>query len=420
MKQIKKFFLTPLGKVFLAAAFLRLLLAPFFFHTDIKTNYYNGHFLSEGVINIYDFLAKNPQKATLGEFSYPFLTYLFYGLLYLPWKLLLGMGFPQWLGMGNEAVAVPNLFRYLFFMKLPLFVFEFLTGWLIVKIIDEEKKKKIALMIWFFNPVNLYAIVLMGQFDIVPVFLTVLSLYWAINKKNNYAALALGLGGAFKSFPLLFLPYLVIAGENSWFKRIKLALFGLLPYLAVTLPFIGSKAFRQSSLVSGLSQRIFFLGLPIGFQEQVLLVIFSLILLFFIEDWFVGGDWVEIKAKNLVAYFLTTTLILLAGSHFHPQWLLWSMPFLTLFLAKQKRLFFPSIVLCFSWLGIIFLFKDKFLTLGLFSPFDPGLFFLPCLAEMIKEPAQLEMITNVLHTIFAAAAVWLSYLVVSEKYAERK
>lgn len=414
MKHFWKIFSSPIAQIFVAAAFLRFFLAPFFFHPDIKTIYYNSHFLSEGVWNIYDFLAKNPSQAVLGEFPYPSLTFLFHGLVYFPLRFLLGSNFTGWLGMGNDAVAIPNIFRYLFFMKVPLFFFEFGVGFLLSKMIKDEKMKRLVLLFWFFNPVNIYTIVLMGQFDIIPVFLTVLALYWAMNKNFFWAALALGFGGALKSFPLLFLPFLVIISGGNWWSKIKLALVGILPYGVFVLPFLGSVAFRQSSLVSGLSQRMFILGLDIGFEEKILLIIFALAFLFLLAAW--RGD----DQNSLVEYFLSLPLIILAGSHFHPQWMIWAMPFLVIILAEDRRLFLPASILVFGWLGTTFFFNDKFLTLGLISPFDPGVLFLPPPREIVKGVFQDNLPQNFFHTVFSSAAILLSFLAVSKKYVEKR
>jgi len=414
MDRFKRFFSSGIGQIFLAAFLLRIFLAPFFFHTDNKTNYYNAHFLSQGVVNIYEFLAKNPSQSHLGEFSYPPLTYIFYGILYFPLKLILGPGFTQWLGMGNDAVAVTGIFRYLFFMKLPLFFFEFLVALLITKLVKDEKETERALLFWFFNPVNIYTIVLMGQFDIVPTFLTVLALYLATEKKKiALGAIALGLGGALKSYPLLFLPFLTVLTLKNWWSRMKLFCVGFLPYALLVGPFLGSIYFRQSSFVSGLSQRMFFLGLDIGFEEQILLVVLALVFLFLLADRRESGS------GNLTAYFLAIPLIILAGSHFHPQWLLWVTPFLALVFARKKSLFLPIVILLLGWLGTVLLFNDKFLTWGLFSPFDSGVFFFPPLRDLVANFIPPSLLQSLFHTIFSGAAFWISFSMITGKTHEK-
>jgi len=365
-------------------------------------------------VNIYEFLAKNPDKAFLGEFSYPPLTYFFYGLLYYPLKVVLGPDFLNWLAMGNDAVAVPNIFRYLFFMKVPLFFFEFFVGFLITKILKDEKEIKRALLFWFFNPANIYAITFMGQFDIIPTFLSVLALYLVVNKRKAIlGAIALGLGGALKTYPLLLLPFLSVISTKGIWKQFKVFILGLFPYLLFVLPFLKSVSFRQSSFVSGLSQRLFILNLSIGFEEQILLVIFSLVLLFLI------ADWKKEVGESLSGYFLAVPLIVLAGSHFHPQWLIWITPFLALSVGKCKKLLLPSAILLTGWLGTVVLFNDKFLTWGLFSPFDPGIFFLPPLRDLIADFFSPVLLQSLFHTLFAACAIWISILVITGKLNEK-
>jgi hypothetical protein len=397
-----------MNQIFLAAAFLRLFLAPFFFHPDLKTIFYNSHFLSFGVWNIYDYLWQHPQEAHLGPFVYPPLTYFLFGLLYQIEKIFAGLGFEEWLAMGNEAVGVANLFRFLFLVKFPLFVFEFLTGFLLIRLIQGEKQKKIALILWFFNPVNIYAICLMGQFDIIPAFLSVLSVYLSLTGSWGWAAFALGVGGAFKTYPLLFLPFLAVASQKKWLEQFKIFLFGLFPYFLTILPFINSKPFWESVLVSGLSQRIFLLGLPIGFGEQIFLVLFGLVILF------LG------QRNNLIKSFLAVTLIVLGGSHFHPQWFIWALPFLVVSVTSSKNLFLPFILLISGWLGVTFLFEDKFLTWGLFTPLEPGILFLPSIRELLKGVIDASLVQSVFHTIFAASAIWIVYLEIFKNENERR
>src|SRR3990170_4422941 len=106
-------------QIFALAAFTYLFLAPFTYHPDIKTIFYQTQFLTQGVFNIYAFFATNPDLAFLGPFVYPPLAYLIYGLLFIPVKILAGSGFVQWLAMGNDAVGVSHIFQYLFVMKIP-------------------------------------------------------------------------------------------------------------------------------------------------------------------------------------------------------------------------------------------------------------------------------------------------------------
>lgn len=415
MNIFKRIAAFPYLQIFLAAALLRLFLAPFFFHPDIKTILYNSHFLSFGVWNIYDYLSQHPQEAHLGPFVYPPLAYFLFGLLYQLEKIFAGSGFREWLSMGNEAVLVTNLFRYLFVIKLPLFLFEFLVGFLLIRLIQDQKQKKIALILWFFNPVNIYVVCLMGQFDVIPAFLSILSIYLVFLNQWGWAAFVLGFGGALKTYPLLFLPFLIIASRKRWIEQLGLLLIGLSPYIVTVLPFLGSKPFLESVLISGLSQRMFLLGLPIGFGEQILVVLFGLVMLFL---FFVDSK--KDRKSNLLGNFLAIILIILGGSHFHPQWFIWALPFLAILVASNKKLNFPFILLMAGWLGITFLFDDKFLTLGLLSPLDQGILFLPPIRELLKGLIDPNLAQSIFHTIFTASAIWLVYLTVFKEQDERR
>ena len=180
----------------LVAAFFYFFIAPFFFHPDIKIIYYLSQFFSHGVFNIYQYIAANPDKALLGPFVYPPLSYFVIGLIHPVVNFLAGPGFTPWLGMGNDAVDVAGIFRYLFLIKTPLILALLATGWALSKV----STRRNLLWIWFFNPVTIYVVGFMGQIDILPVMLTVFALLLA-KPKPFLAAVLLGLGGALKTYP---------------------------------------------------------------------------------------------------------------------------------------------------------------------------------------------------------------------------
>lgn len=390
--------------IFAAAAFFYLFLAPFFFHPDLKIIFYLSQFLSQGVFDIYGFIAENQDKALLGPFVYPPLTYFLFGILFIPVKLLAGSGFASWLAMGNDAVSVPHIFRYLFAMKLPLISVHLITGYFLTKLVEDKKDKLLVLTLWFFNPISIYVVGLMGQFDGIPTLLLLLALIWA-GKNAVTSSLFLGLGAALKSFPLLFLPFLAILGK-SWRRRLAIGLPGIIVFSLFILPFARTPAFYQNALASGLSQRIFQPNIGLGFGEQLLLVPAALILLFLLA---LTRDR---AVRKLFNFFLAVPLIILIGSHFHPQWAVWSLPFLVVAVVRQ-RTWFAATLFFIGWIGTILFFDDKFLTWGLFSPMDPGVLFLPTIASLAKRFTDPLLIQSLFHTLMSAAAVfiiWKSFL----------
>jgi len=400
-------------QIFVLAAFTYLFLAPFTYHPDIKTIFYQSQFLSQGIFNIYSFFAANPGKAFLGPFVYPPLAFFTFGLLFIPVKMIAGSGFVDWLGMGNDAVGVTHIFQYLFVLKLPVIIAHFITAFVMMKFIDGEKKQKIALSLWFFNPISLYTVGFMGQIDSFAVLLTVLALLLA-KKKSIYATVLLGLGAAFKTYPLLVLPFLAIYSGKTWSKKLLSFALGFGTYLLFILPFITTPAFYSSTFVSGLSQRLFELKLYLGFGENILIVPALLIILFL----FAVSQKIE-NINQLSNFFLAVFFVTVTSVHFHPQWALWFLPFLIIsfiYNAKDSSVWIALTLLFLGWLGNILLFDDKFLSWGILSPIDPGILFLPTLSELLHRFFDPLLLQSIFHTIMLASGVYL----VSKSFKENE
>lgn len=396
--------------IFVSCTVFYLILIPFFFHPDIKTIYYLSHFLSDGVFNIYQFIGANPDKAMLGPFVYPPLAYFLFGLIFIPTKFLAGDGFLNWLGSGNTLVGVDHIFRFLFLIKLPAVMSHIISGIVLVKILRENKLflpthsddniPVIALLLWFFNPISIYVIVMMGQFDGIPALFTLLALFYA-KKKPYLSSLLLGLGGAIKTYPLLLLPFLIITSESDWVKKLKLTAVGVMSYLFFIIPYLGTSEFYQDTLVSGLSQRLLLADIPIGYNEKISIIPLLLILIFLYSCLHDFG-----KSRELFKYFLAVPLLILGFSHFHPQWVIWALPFIILAVSSLKDLTVSGVLMTAGWIGTVLLFDDKFLTWGLLSPLDTGVFFLPSIPGLIGKYMDPFLIQNLAHTVFTASSVF--------------
>lgn len=385
--------------IFITVAVFYLFIIPFFFHPDLKIITFLSQFLTQGVGNIYQFIATHPDQSHLGPFVYPPLAYFFLGLVFPVLKLLAGPSFTQWLAMGNDAVAIPHIFRFLFLIKLPLILVHLTAGFYLAKLVLGYRAQKLALLVWFFNPVSIYVIGLMGQIDIWPVLATILAVMWS-KDKPYLAALALGIGAAFKTYPLLLLPFLALLSSRKNFTSLAIFVTGLLPFIVSILPYLTTPQFYTDTLASGLSQRIFDLSLSVGFNERILLIPAYLIILVLLAFHSHRG-----MVKHFWHYALAVTLLPIAFSHFHPQWMLWSLPFISLFLA-QKWQTLPAMGLFLGYLGTVALIPDKFLTLGLVSPLQPEILFLPPLASLLP---QAVLVQSLFHTLFAASAVWITW-----------
>jgi len=387
---------------------VRLFLALGTFHPDIKAFYYAGEVISKGnILNFYDYLRNLPVSDPILKiypadlFIYPPLMYFSLGqithLLTLPFdgNLLRSFVFDLPGILGNWQL---NLL--LLALKLPYLAFDLGVALLLFKLFENPKSKFLALTLWMFNPINLHATYMMGQFDIIPTFFTILALY-LVAKKDKFllAALFLGLGASFKIFPFLFLIPLALIREK-WIDRFKAIGIGIGTYALTILPFLGSSGFRATALVAGQTTKSMYAALPISGGESIILFPFS-ILFFYLIFFFKKAD-----LKNLWERFFIVILLFFIFTHYHPQWFVWLTPFLVIDLIKSKLSHWPLVVISFiSWLGLVTFF-DPGLSTRLFAPIVPSLQNASGIWESLRINFDLNGSRSILQTLFVGAAAY--------------
>lgn len=390
-----------LAKLLVAAVFLRLLVMPFYFHPDIKTFNFQAHFLQQGVTDIYSYLAVNKSKLPLkDEFVYFPLTYFFLGSYQWFASPFLGSNFTTWVSnssqTANEAVGV---FRYLFILKLPYLLFDLGTAFLLMSLFEEDKKKRQAFIFWLFNPFSIFIIYAFGNFDIIPVFLTIASLVLARKQHLVASSVVLGTAVAFKMYPLLFLPFLILEGRNMK-ERVWITFGGVGVFLLTIIPFLGSKYFWQSALVSGLTTRMIYPDFGIGFGESIMVAVAALSILYFyrLAQYRQG---VEIIWK----YFLAAMLLLFSLIHYHIQWLLWFLPLLIIFIVIENRAVLSGFLLMSAACLVPFFYDDKYMSVSLLSAIS-GLYDLVptpfVVAQKLYDPF---LIQSIFHSILLGGSL---------------
>lgn len=369
-------------KLVLGAILLRFLVMPFFFHPDIKVYSRQASFLKQGVFNIYE----------KEEFVYQPLSYLFLG----GYQAVIGFatnGLDGWLeDASGEAINHPSLYWYLFILKLPILIFDLFLALLIFKTVGKK-----ALSLWLFNPFTIVLLYVFSNVDIFPLFFVLLSFLYYKKEKYLLSAILLGVGAGFKMYPLLLLPFYLV-GLKDW-RRIMAYIGGTLgTFLLILYPFMG-QAMLQSSLVSGLSTRIFQGQISLGFGESLYPAVIGLVIIYALA--FIKKN---IPTENLI---LVLFLILFSFIHFHIQWLMWGAPFaLVVWLKNEKirSLLIIAVLLAFS---IPLMYNDKFMGASLLTPISPLFSLVPttfAVAQKIFDP---YIIQGVLHSGLAGVTVVL-------------
>lgn len=360
--------------VLIAGIILRIILSLTTYHSDMQVFDLAGKLVASGnILNFYDFSSDS------AVFNYPPAVYLYHGLF----RFLFG------------GISHPLL------LKLPYFIFDLLIGILLFKL---SERKVWALAFWMFNPVSLYATYMMGQFDIIPTFFIILSVYLAVKNKLQLSALALGGGIAFKLFPVFLVIPLIILGKN-YQERIKLLIISLVPYVLSIIPYLSSHNFRTTALFANQSSKSLYANIPVSGGESILLFPVFL-LLFYLLIWSKRQDFSKIDIWKLYSIPL---LLFFIFTHYHPQWLIWLTPLLIfdLVMSEFKNLI-PIIVIVISWFASLFFF-DPSLTLGIFAPIAPALRDLPSIWILLNINVDYNIMRSLIQTVFASASLYLIY-----------
>lgn len=391
---------------------LRLVLAALTFHPDIRALNFGAFLIAkEGVFNIYEYLQNVPSNNSLLSvfrvdlFLYPILAY-FVPAVFM-WIL---SPFYDFSIQNKFLISTPQLFgslaifRHLLLLKIPYFFFDLPLAFLLTQLFDSEKERRIAFLLWLFNPVTLFATFMMGQFDIIPTFLIILSLVFALQKKSLLAALSLGLGGGFKLYPLFLLVPAVFVLAKTFGERFKLALIGGLAFLVPILPYLPSSAFRSFALFTPKSQKMLFLSWNITGAEVLFPFVIIFVLIVLHASYFGKG-----KIKELWKYYFAILLLFFSVTHYHPQWFLWLTPFMIIELLKNNFIHKWLHLTLFAIFVFIVLMFESSLSYGLFAPILPQLANGPGLSEFVNRYYDVFQLKSILRSIFAAVSAWLIF-----------
>ncbi|EKD94544.1 MAG: hypothetical protein ACD_26C00034G0079 [uncultured bacterium] len=390
---------------------LRIILSLTTYHSDIIPFDFAGKVIAGGnITNFYDYLWSLPEDDRIlmvyprNLFNYPPLPYFFLGSVSLLTTWMVNpVVHSDFVLDFRSTLGNPQLNLLLFLLKFPYFFFDIAIAYLLMSFFKNEKEKKWAFALWIFNPVNLYTTYMVGQFDIIPTFLTVTALYMAINKKNlMFSALLLGLGVGFKIFPLLFIIPLVLV-KVDWSSRIKILAVAGITYLVSAFPFVMSRGFRMTAMLANQTTKSFYASIPVSGGESVILFLAAVIFFYILFM------YKKTEIEDIWKRFFVMILVFFIFTHFHPQWFLWTMPFFVIDLVYTKFKHLPLFIgLLFVYIGMITFF-DSGLSIGLFSAVNPALYNLPPFWNLLGLNFDINMSRSILHTVFVGISAYYIY-----------
>jgi hypothetical protein len=396
---------------------IRLILMPTTSHPDLWGHSFVAYFFAyKGELNIYQFLQNLPPSYPLVKnigisdiFIYPPLTYFTLGIFRWLVRPFVDPNFIPWL-MENMSYVYTrkDLFSILFFFKLPYLFIDVAAGFLLAGLFDDQKKKKLAFALWMINPVTLYATFMMGQLDILAVFFTILSLYFAKKEKYVWSLVSLGIGGSYKMFPLLFIVPAALLFSFRLKDRIKNVAIGFLPFVITIIPYLNSPAFRNMVLFQAKDQKMLYMVLPVTAAEGVYPFILGLIVVYCL------AYYAKNKSK-LTDYFLAILLITFMVTDYHPQWFIWITPLFIYKMVQEKDKILFVVLMLTTWLIITLLFEPS-LSVGLFGPIIPAARTFIGFNAILAKHTDVYRFLSLVRSVFAGiAAFWLFGLFKNEK-----
>lgn len=390
------------------AVCLRLVMMAVSYHQDMLGQLLSSYFFAyKNITNVYDHLATLPPTDPLvrnfgvGDiFIYPPLTYFTIGSfqkiasLIVPEKYFLDL-------MNGMSIYKPDLPWHLIIFKMPYMLVDIGMAFVVASLFDDQKKKRAAFYLWLFNPITFYATMGMGVFDIIPAVFTVLSLSFARKNKLGLAAAMIGIGTAYKQYPIFLLPFVVFSAKGFW-NRVKVAIWGVLPYFLTIAPYLSSSAFK--AMVFGpKSQKMLFMEFMVSGAEG---------LFPFIMGWVILALHAY-KNKNIAPklwkYYLSFFLLLFSITHYHPQWFIWIAPFLVIELvANEFRNLWLILTLFACYVFIVLTFENS-LSVGMFAVLNQNLNHFPGIDKILSAKTDLFALKSYVRSIFAGVSLYLSW-----------
>jgi len=263
-----------------------------------------------------------------------------------------------------EALAIllkPIVPSYIF-IRLVNLIFYFATVYLIYLI---SKKNLKTVFFYALNPVLILVTLVHGQFDIIPLFFILLTLYLIKRKKEALGLLSFSMAILIKTWPV----FLVIIFLKKIKNKKLLLLLPLLPlifiifyifvfkssFVSIFSTILGYRSMFNFWGVGKVVSLIFFPSLPqppIYIQKMFL---YLFLLIFFIYSFYLSYKKTLLSIVDLLMFFYVFS------PGFSPQYFAWIMPFLALAKPKNWPIFVGFIVFFLAVNYSEWFFKSNFL-----------------------------------------------------------
>lgn len=281
--------------------------------------YLNGH--------IFDFYDYNVQYMTANNYLPS--TYILFAIWNIPIRLL-GLVVEPTLAVGLSVVLWYKLLPTLFYFGSGMVFYQIL-----LQLGTTRKKAELGVFIFLSSPIGFFSQFLFGQYDSFTLFFVLCGVYFWIKNDFWKFIIFFGVGITFKYTALLIFVPLLLLREKRYFRIIKACLLAIFPFALEVIAYIPSEAFRNG--VFGFKAVGYITGLQFSttyFQISPIIVLWLLLCSFaFLHnpenkiDEYKWGVWLS----SLVCF------LIFGLCQWHPQWLLFMIPFLVLGMLYHEK-----------------------------------------------------------------------------------
>jgi len=391
-------------KYFLTGMLIRLALLPFFFQRDLLSTYqraaetvFAGNMASDFqqvltniIHSVYLFIIKSIVPA-VGDFS----------------SILLDPDtWTSWIGF----VSSYNVFTVLALFKGLYLIFDLVCMFLVLRLsFDDDPEGRLNVFkFWMFNPVVIFVLYIFARHDIIGVAATIAALILAKKGRKYWAIIALAVAIALRFFPIMILLPLIIYLARSKKDYIALSVIGV-SGLAIVEVF--SNVYYGKSLIFSLLNTQHFNYI---LSAKLDLIIHDRIFLFIVAYFLIIFSFIHARKKSfdlLLNYGARIYLAYVALCYFHPQYVLWAIPFLVIVFVRRKSLVYYH-WLQFGLLMIVLIYWGDLVTKFVFAPIDHRFFiYITGPIPVIERFYSSATFVNIFRSIFSAVSLWMIYLI---------
>ncbi|MEM7360631.1 MAG: hypothetical protein AAF431_16180 [Pseudomonadota bacterium] len=403
-----------------SAVFLRLLLMPFFAHVDLFSEYRRIFYAIDN-----DLILANSHRVVTYyiEMFFAGLTKLLVPIADTTFYLADPQKSTSSLQDYFLFLQDPYIYRYLFLFKLPYLLFDLAVAGIIWRFVDSPNLKRIALLLWLFNPLTLFATYIFGRFEVIGIFFLALSAYQLKLHRVWMASIWFGIALHCREINLLFTPFLLIAiiDFKDHFIKNLLVVAGCAATTGVLFLFpdwflakfgdINLFVDPDVNHTSGTINKLFSLGYYWFFP-----VVFGLAALA-IYTWETGNP-AGANAGHAERYVVAAAISMFVYFAFNVHsvhYAAWLVIFPILSIQFGRKVVLPFLVLFGVWVLLWLLKTDG----GVFTPFlaaplsmefvNTGHFPTYFMRELATEDISLHRSIQIMRTLFAVAMAFFCY-----------